>query len=1264
MRSLNRKAVLTAACLGLVAPSVFAADFPEVEPNDTKATPNVRTLAPGDSLSGTTSGLSTTVAGLGSADYFDVTTSAAPSAGIWRYRLTITNTGTAGHTGSIRGLAQAAGVLNATSDNTAQSSSSTTTPSRINQWYANQNPSRIIYRMAGAAATAASTYTSTLTRDPITPDVVAGTINAGLVTFSTIGQTTSDTEMWLYDANFVPVANAGNDDESVAGGGTGATLQSQLPRVLTPGTYILAMSLSGLANNLPAPTDDDFRSGTVLDFPNALASSTAGITSTDIDFTITSSAGTIPVSALRTESYGVRFFQFTVLATANPIVSACASAPTTNAIQGGSVTLSTTVSFPGATGTVTADLSAYGLSPNAALTDNGGGNYSIVLNVPGAQPVGPTPVTITATNPAPGLETATCSIPLVVITPPPANDLCSGAITVTAGPAAATGDNTSATTLGDRTASCGTATQSVWYDFTATVAGSHVFDTEGSGQLDTVLAIFPDCTPASAQLVCDDDSGVSPAASSRATLTMTVGQNVKIMIGTFTGELPGNFVLNITQPSPPPANDLCADAITIPNTGLPITVTGNNAFATTAGDLTSTCEQTKNSMWYDFTADADGGAYLFDTEGSTQLDTLITIFSSCAPGSEIDCDDESGTGSLSSLAINLAPNQNIKIMVSTWGPAIALPGGFNLNVSDTTPPPPPPLNDTCAGAEIIPNTTFPVTVTTDNTFATNIGDIAPGCQTQSVKGVWYEFTAPTAGNYTFDTNASVVTNTILAIIGTCGSAQIACDDNSGLNATQASTTLAMTAGQTVRIQVSAFSLLFIPTGNVSLTVFPDCVTISTQPTAVTACETQSASFTVAATSTGTTTFQWQSGPSAAGPWGNVVDGPNPGFGTFSGATSASLSITALESSLSGTFFRASIGGGCGADEPSTAVALTVVTGCPANDTCLGALPAAIGTTTGDNTNASSSGDPVPSCQTSSNKGMWYTFTAGANGGTYLMDTEGSAQTDTVLTVFASCGGAELACDDDSGTAPALSSRLTVTLAPNQIVLIQVSSFGAAPAGGGFNLNIADCTIITTQPIDTTVDVGAIATFTAAATGPGTLTFIWERQLLGAGAFTPMTNGVVAGLGTVSGADTAVLTITAAEAAASTDKFRLLVTSSCNSATSAEVTLTVGSAFPPRCNGADIAYDDGEFLPRAEIVDGTNGTPAIPGPPTGVNNGVTESDYNVFFANFFDAFPVCDIANDDGSSRVPVPAPGTVVNNGVTEGDYNYFFAVFFDGCAF
>ncbi len=113
--------------------------------------------------------------------------------------------------------------------------------------------------------------------------------------------------------------------------------------------------------------------------------------------------------------------------------------------------------------------------------------------------------------------------------------------------------------------------------------------------------------------------------------------------------------------------------------------------------------------------------------------------------------------------------------------------------------------------------------------------------------------------------------------------------------------------------------------------------------------------------------------------------------------------------------------------------------------------------------------------------------------------------------------------------------------------------------------------------------------------------------------------------------------------------------------SAVVTLgPCGPAYPARCNPADVAYDNGDPLPRAAIP-GDGGTPEIPGDFGGTNNGVTEGDYNLFFANFFDAGVVCDIANDDGG---PLPPFGTLTtNNGVTEADYNIFFSIFFDGCA-
>ena len=79
-----------------------------------------------------------------------------------------------------------------------------------------------------------------------------------------------------------------------------------------------------------------------------------------------------------------------------------------------------------------------------------------------------------------------------------------------------------------------------------------------------------------------------------------------------------------------------------------------------------------------------------------------------------------------------------------------------------------------------------------------------------------------------------------------------------------------------------------------------------------------------------------------------------------------------------------------------------------------------------------------------------------------------------------------------------------------------------------------------------------------------------------------------------------------------------------------------------CSAADIADDAGQ-----------------PFPSSGVNNGVTEGDYNAFMAGFFLALPSTDIADDQGN---PLPPAPNVPNNGVTEGDYNCFFRLFFDGC--
>ncbi len=122
-----------------------------------------------------------------------------------------------------------------------------------------------------------------------------------------------------------------------------------------------------------------------------------------------------------------------------------------------------------------------------------------------------------------------------------------------------------------------------------------------------------------------------------------------------------------------------------------------------------------------------------------------------------------------------------------------------------------------------------------------------------------------------------------------------------------------------------------------------------------------------------------------------------------------------------------------------------------NDNCAGATPVGEGTPAviGNNCDASATDDAEATCQANSNKDLWYDYLASCSA-TVTIDTEGSAQSDTVLSVWDACGGTEIACDDDSGTG--LLSTLTINAVQGTHYWIRVASYSTYC--GGLNLNIA------------------------------------------------------------------------------------------------------------------------------------------------------------------------------------------------------------------
>jgi hypothetical protein len=239
--------------------------------------------------------------------------------------LVLTTTGTAGHTGSIRGLTQTAATQQAwpgpvstatTTDATQQTSSTITTPLRFNQWYGFGKAEELYYRVTGTTATTAN-YVATLEREPVVPVTIPGSYAPGIITLRTWNHGHStDTELWVYDGNFNAIDGYGNDDEAVAAisgvtGTPGTTLQSVLRRDYAAGTYYVAVTNWNLANNKGSPCDDDFRTGIMMDFPDIITNDDTDV-NLNLTFSITDGVTSTPMTNSKTGAYEVNWFKFTV----------------------------------------------------------------------------------------------------------------------------------------------------------------------------------------------------------------------------------------------------------------------------------------------------------------------------------------------------------------------------------------------------------------------------------------------------------------------------------------------------------------------------------------------------------------------------------------------------------------------------------------------------------------------------------------------------------------------------------------------------------------------------------------------------------------------------------------------------------------------------------------------------------------------------------------------------------------------------------------
>jgi len=126
---------------------------------------------------------------------------------------------------------------------------------------------------------------------------------------------------------------------------------------------------------------------------------------------------------------------------------------------------------------------------------------------------------------------------------------------------------------------------------------------------------------------------------------------------------------------------------------------------------------------------------------------------------------------------------------------------------------------------------------------------------------------------------------------------------------------------------------------------------------------------------------------------------------------------------------------------------------PANDTCATAQIVTLNSpVSGNNQFATTDFDDIHSCITTTTRGVWFAFTAAVTSA-YNIDSFGSTF-DTVVSAFDSCGGAELACNDDT---TGLQSRITVNINAGNSVRILLSAYSSFTTAGPYTLTVSATT---------------------------------------------------------------------------------------------------------------------------------------------------------------------------------------------------------------
>jgi len=332
----------------------------------------------------------------------------------------------------------------------------------------------------------------------------------------------------------------------------------------------------------------------------------------------------------------------------------------------------------------------------------------------------------------------------------PSNDTCAGAINV------GSGGTFSGTTCGannDYTGSCGSSTSPDVVYVMNLISRSNVDINTCSGtSWDTVLYLRSgSCT--GTEIGCSDDAcGVQ----SRITATLDPGTYYIFVDGFGSGNA-GAFMLSVSITPLAPSNDACSGAIDI------------SAGGTFSGDTTSATDDSgycagsgTKGVWYRFTLSQQEVVYL-DTQDGNSWDSVITVKSGSCTGSNVLCGDDSCSNGRSQIAGVLSAGTYYVLVSGYFSSAY---GPFTLRYQHSP----------CPGAVALS------TSQTGNTSGWgNHTTASCGSGAGSEDRPYYLTKCPGSSSISANTCTGTSYDSVLYIRsgsgGTCGSTEVACDDD-------------------------------------------------------------------------------------------------------------------------------------------------------------------------------------------------------------------------------------------------------------------------------------------------------------------------------------------------------------------------------------------------------------------------------------------------------------------------------------------------------